>query len=187
MDLVKIIIAIGIAVVIALFIGYGTYTLYEPPKNQYAYNNCYQKFSCDSQMSDCYKQKMYEDCTATVRLSSAYLNCKNDLDKCNLEYEESNPQTIYFRNLTWIFLLFGLALLLVGGFVTIAEAVNSGLIGGGLLLILSGTFNLLFLSKVTKYIQLIIIACVLALLLYLGYKQMGKKEEIEILPEKKKG
>jgi len=134
MRLAKTFLAIGIAVIFAVFIGYGLYVIYEPPK----YGDCYGEL-------DCYR---------------------------NLETRQHE----YSRNSFFILIIIGTITLVAGILLSKMEGIGSGLMGGGILVILwSLAHTWEYWSTFNKYVKLIVLGVVLVILIYLGYKKLEKK------------
>jgi hypothetical protein len=134
MRLAKTFLAIGIAVIFAVFIGYGLYVIYEHPK----YGDCYG--------ADCYE------------------------DFGTRQYE-------YYRNSFFILIIIGTIALVAGILLSKMEGIGSGLMGGGILVILwSLAHTWEYWSSFNKYLKLGALGIVLIILIYLGYRKLERKE-----------
>ncbi|MBN1377185.1 hypothetical protein JW949_02525 [Candidatus Woesearchaeota archaeon] len=144
----KNILSISIMIIFVLFIGYGIETFYSSPKY---YDFCnYSRF---------YDEMDYKDLNDSASIK--------EQEACFNEYD--NVREIYNRNVFIITLIIGLSALLAGALILQSESVSSGIMGGGILTIIYGT--LVFWGNMSKYIRFIILAFVLALLIWLGYKK----------------
>jgi len=180
MRLAKTFLAIGIAVIFAVFISYALYVIYEPPEYYpYRINNCYETYNCQEQISDCHRQfnySNYQYCYTTVTQSAQYKACQELYDKCNEEFEKKNPRYIHSRNSFYILMVIGIITIITGILLTGLEGIGSGLMGGGILVVLwSLVYTRQYWFTLNKYIKLTALGVVLAILIYLGYKKLENK------------
>jgi len=180
MRLAKTFLAIGIAVIFAVFISYALYVIYEPPKDySFKTNDCYKTYNCQQQISDCQRQSNYSDyeyCYSTVTRSTQYKTCQELYDKCNEEFQKKTPQYIHSRNSFYILMVIGIITIITGILLTGLEGIGSGLMGGGILVVLwSLVYTRQYWFTLNKYIKLTALGVVLAILIYLGYKKLENK------------
>jgi len=180
MGLAKTFLAIGIAVIFAVFVSYALYVIYEPPKDySYGSNACYKIYNCEQQIIDCQRQfnySDYQDCYLNVTQSTQYKTCQELYSKCNEEFQKKTPQYIYSRNSFYILIAIGIIAIITGILLTGLEGIGSGLMGGGILVVLWSLFyTYQYWSILNKYIKLIALGVVLAILIYLGYKKLENK------------
>ena len=184
MGLAKTFLAIGIAIIFAVFISYGLSVVYEAPKYDYSssYNNdCSKTYDCQKQIQDCQKQydysdPQYQDCYSNIQQSTEYKTCLEMRDKCNEEYQKQTPRYKHSRNSFYILIVIGIIAIITGIFLTGLEGIGSGLIGGGVLVVLWSLFyTYTYWFTLNKYIKLIALGIVLAILIYFGYKKIEKK------------
>jgi hypothetical protein len=182
MGLAKTFLAIGIAIIFAVFVSYGLHVIYEPPKDySYGSNDCYKTYNCQQQISDCQKQYNYsdtgyQDCYSSVTQSTQYKTCQELYTKCNEEFQKKTPQYIHSRNSFYILLVIGIITIIAGILLTSLEGIGSGLMGGGILVVLwSLIYTRQYWFTLNKYIKLIALGIVLAILIYLGYKKLENK------------
>ena len=188
MSLVKTVLALGIAVIFALFVSYGLYVIYEPPKYDYYSNSqCNQDYNCDKQLDSCFNQNSntkdtpnyyqeVDECESKIRQSLEYKTCLESRDKCNEEFQKQTASYIYSRNSFYILFVIGIIAIIAGIFLTGLEGIGSGLIGGGILVVLwSLAYTWQYWISWSKYIKLIALGLVLLILIYLGYKRIESK------------
>ncbi len=198
MRLAKLFLSIGIAVVFVVFIAYGLYTVYEPPERNHYYGmpdetGCDDKFECRQMLDNCRPEKAplpegefveerlvapdTEECKK-VYSSPEYKQCQDSLKKCKDAWKETAPRTMHARNSMWILILIGIATILASMYVVSAEAIASGLLGGGVLTLL---WMLIYTQEywvdyTSKYLKLVVLGLVLFILLYVGYKKIEKRK-----------
>ena len=161
----SIIITISIAIVLALFIGITIETFYPTPD----YNDF-----CDEK-----DYRIKEDQTRE--------NCEDDGGKWNpnftpegegycdydyycregLENERENHGKIVFI----ISEIIGFIALLVGWLALKKEAVSTGIMGGGAMMVIYGIMR--YWSYAQDYLRLIILGVILAILIVIGYKKLN--------------
>ncbi|MBT4540122.1 hypothetical protein HOC35_01285 [Candidatus Woesearchaeota archaeon] len=191
MGLRKTFLAIGIAIIFALFIGYGLYVFYEMPKGSYG-QDCYEEFKCYD-LSNCTKEVVVEDrmeneeqtmpvpveadpfCHEKLYDSKEYQECEEKRDECRENALLVSPQYAHARFNFFALLIFAAIALIVGVYLKNLEGIGSGFIGGGILLILwSLPYTNLYWFNWNKYIKLAALGLILVLLIYLGYKKLEK-------------
>jgi len=184
MGLARVFLAIGIAVILAIFIGYGLYTIYQPPKYDYSQseNTCYKTYNCNKQIEDCYtsinhnySSPEYAKC-GEYRLTLDYKACNENYDKCNEEYTKQTPQYKYYRNSFFILIALGIISIIIGILLSGLEGIGSGVMGGGILIVIySLIYTWQYWYHLNRYLRLIVIGIVLILLIALGYWKFEKK------------
>lgn len=171
MGLAKTFLAIGIAVIFAVFVAYALYIIYEPPKS-YSYDDCSKTYDCQKQISDCQDQ----DCRSSVTQSAQYKSCLELRDNCKEEFQKQTPRYIHSRNSFYILIVIGIIAIITGIFLTGLEGISAGLMGGGVLVVLwSLVYTWEYWFTLNKYVKLIALAIVLAILIYFGYKKLENK------------
>lgn len=180
MGITKTFLAIGIAIVFAVFIGYGLIIVYEPPKTLYNYSDCYAKFNCQNYFTPCQKpaspiETPNQNCNTNAPNSPEYKNCLDQQAKCEKDFQRKSPQYTYYRNSFFILTFVGIAAI-VGGLLLTVEIISSGLIGGGILVIF---FSLIYTAQYwlafSKYVGLSALGIVLVILVYFSYRKTAKK------------
>lgn len=169
--LAKTFLAMGISVLFVAFVAYGLYALYEPPKAVYTdgENTCYQTFKCEELLT----------------ASNEYRDCIDMRSECNQKAaeERQKPQIIYARNSFIILMSIGLAAIIAGIFLASLEGIGSGLIGGGVLVVVWALiYTARFWMTLHKGIKLAFLGLILGILIYFGYKKLEKKEEVPQAP-----
>ena len=109
--------------------------------------------------------------------SEEYKLCQENYKECRNEYKKTSPKTIYARNSMWVLVIIGIGTILVSLLFVTAEAIKSGLLGGGILTML---WMLIYTSNywidyVSKYVKLAVLGVVLVILIYVGYKKIEKR------------
>ncbi|MFA5175711.1 MAG: hypothetical protein WC413_00410 [Candidatus Nanoarchaeia archaeon] len=182
-DLAKTFLAIGIAVIFAIFIGYGLHVVYEIPTAYSSHNSeCSKTYKCEQQIYDCQKQYtsdsgMARDCYSSVPQTPQYKTCQENLFKCNEEATKKSPQYIHSRNSFYILILIGIITIITGLFLSSLEGIGSGLIGGGVLVVIWSLFyTARYWSTLPKYLKLAALGIVLVVLIYFGYKKLESRQ-----------
>ena len=156
-----------------VFIGYGLITIYEPPSNLHPGDNCYQQYNCYAQPKSCGTE---EKCMPTSQETAEQNQCLEQLAQCEKEAERNSPFLVYYRNSFFILTVIGIITLIGGILISHIEAIGSGLIGGGILVIF---FSLVYTSRYwlnfSKYLGLGVLGIVLAILIFFAYKKAMKK------------
>ncbi|MBD3310572.1 hypothetical protein GF351_05110 [Candidatus Woesearchaeota archaeon] len=190
MGIAKTFLAIGIAVVFAVFVAYGLYVVYEPPKYQYESSDCYQNYDCEEMLEKCYPERnatnqtapmpirvpYKNECIDEVQSSEEYIGCRIARDECEDEFLQTTARYKHSRNSFWILMFIGIAAIVAGMFLNHLEGIGSGIMAGGILVILwSLGYTAEYWFKLNKYIKLFMLGVVLVLLIYLGYKRLEDK------------
>lgn len=178
----NVLLAIAIAIILALFIGYGINTFYKSPK----YNDfCKGSFSERPVIIE----KEDKDCTSVEKNNRALENdCYEDegvprydfddngcrifreCDFCSKDYR--NVRERYNRDVFIITLVLGLISILVGGVVLKLESVSSGVMAGGILTVIYGTLR--YWGDMQDVLRWLILGIVLVILVWIGYKKLKK-------------
>lgn len=166
------ILGISIALILALFIGYGINTFYKPPK--------YENF-CDEQI----RMKIIsseEECLAVGGQWNVAPERIAEENKtiikgfCNPNYtcekEYMGKREIYNRNVFVIAVIAGLISVVLGGIILKLESVSSGIMGGGVLSIIYGTIR--YWGDLADVGRFFILGLVLAALIWIGYRKFKK-------------
>ena len=140
------ILAIAIAIIFVMFVGYGIETFYDSPD--------YSDF-CDER-------------SVLARFEEPQELNKSYFEECREEYDSVREP--YNRNVFIIALVIGMIAIIVGGVILSIESVGSGIMGGGVLLVIYGTMR--YWGEMSKYIRIIILGLVLAVLIWIGYKKL---------------
>jgi len=182
MGLAKTFLAVGISIIFVVFIAYGLYVVYEPPKYNYEKNTCYEQYKCGSFFEKCNKINrsdfgIFDDnCYRNVETNPEYIKCRENFDKCNEEYKKTTERYKNARNSFYILIVIGVMSIIAGMNLNKYEGIGSGFIGGGVLVVLwSLIYTWEYVLTINRYIKLIILGLILVLLVYLGYKRIEKR------------
>jgi len=162
MKLARTFLAIGIAIIFAIFISYGLDVIYDQPDvpyDQTPHRLC----------SDLVPKSESGRTTWTTESREAYDNCLDEKSKENELY-------LHARNSFYILNLIGLAAIIGGMSLKKLEGIGSGLLGGGILVVLwSLGYSWRYWSEFNEYVKLALLGLVLAVLIYFGYKKIEKR------------
>ena len=188
MSLIRTILAIGIAVIFTVFIAYGLYVFYEPPKYEPMGGDCYAKYDCWNKFifSQCEKNKTtsclpngpcpIDNCYQRIQSDKEYLDCQKAEDECNSYNFLQTEKYRNARNSFFILIIIGLAAIISGVYLKHLESIGSGFIAGGVLVILWALpYTWEYWLNWNKYMKLGCLGIVLIVLVYLGYKKLEEK------------
>jgi len=175
----NIIITIAIAILLVIVISYGLFIIYEPPSNLStdSYQQCYQKYNCSNMLQECLSESgAYDrDCYNRIYNSEPYLQCKDLVTKCRDDAERQTPKFKYARNNFYILSAIGLLAIILGILLIKLHGIGSGLIGGGILIILwSLVYTGSYWRLMNRYIHLIVLVVVLLLLIIIAIIKLNK-------------
>jgi len=142
------ILMIAIAIIFALFVGYGIDTFYEAPE--------YEDFCNESSRALPVKPNQTE---------MEEFNAKQN--QCREEYDAASEP--YNRNVFIITLIIGIIAVFLGSFVLKVESVSSGIMAGGVLTLIYGTLR--YWGDMHKYLRFSVLTMVLFILIWIGYKK----------------
>jgi hypothetical protein len=165
----KVLLAIAIAIILAFFIGYGVVTFYDescsqdnyvryPEKINYTLCNDIE-YNYNQQQSECYRQggnPVYETDENGCRIMT-------DCDMCRAHYEK----TVFIINV-----ILGISCVILGGAVLRLPSVSSGIMGGGILVLIYSTVR--YWGLLQDYLRVVILGIVLAVLIWMGYKKLNQ-------------
>jgi len=178
----KTILGIGIALLLALFLGYAVHTFYERPESK---DFC-KEIKPNIEVESC---EDYEPTPTEIRRPIAIPLEKGcycyEIDKeGNKRCETTNPEYTkcwesynaarekYEKNSFIVLVILGLLSVFIGGVLLKVEAVGSGIMGGGVLTLLYAALR--FWGSLPDYGRLLILGIALAVLIWLGYKNFKK-------------
>jgi predicted nucleic acid-binding Zn ribbon protein len=188
MSLKKTALAIGIAIIFAVFIAYGLYVVYEPPK-RYEQSDCFEKYDCGKEMRQCYEAQreeaslgpepvpvdFYDNCSNDLYDNPDYWECIEQRDKCQEEFNKQTERYRHARNSFFVLFVIALGAIITGILLNL-ESISSGLITGGVLIMLwSLIYTAAYWIQWNKYVKLTALGIVLVILIYLGYKKIEQK------------
>ncbi|MBN2454817.1 hypothetical protein JXB11_04710 [Candidatus Woesearchaeota archaeon] len=170
--------AIGIAIVLAMFVNYGIGTFYPGPE--------YEDYCRDEFARVVFPEgKLLENCTVIETPQSLKDSCQQEeghiayerdsfgcptkayCETCDRDYEADRKT--HSGNAFIILVIAGLVCLALG-IVLKVESVATGFLLGGILNILIGTIG--YWDHLHQYLRFILLGIVLALLILLGYKKV---------------
>lgn len=171
-NLKQVALSISIAVVLAFFIGFGIETFYPGPdyeKCNVAYdfpkmvnNNCTQGTTTEEQ--SCY----------TTRGSPVYNHSSGCpvYESCNYCYRDlEDERKPYDRNVFVIASVIGIIAILLGTLKLTHESVSTGIMAGGVLSVLYGTFR--FFPQADNWMRFLAMGLILTILIWIGYKKLN--------------
>ncbi len=187
-NLKKISLTIGIAILFALFIGFTIDAIYPSPKYENyctpAYypqqaklsepSECKNNLNNEAISNTCYKER------GEIRYDYDSDGCPSRMycDLCSADFNNANDK--YSLILFYITALIGIIAIIIGLFMSLSiEAIASGLIFGGILTLLQGTVRVF--GTLGKYSKPIMLGIELAIILLIAYKKRD-----ENLKDKKK-
>lgn len=190
MKLAKTFLAIGISVIFTVFIAYGLYAVYEPPKYETNTStctegqDCYTKFikGCEQKQEcgktgPCSVAPLGENCYEKAEKNPEYQKCRQNFDQCEKDYKKTTEKYRHARNSFYALLVIGILAMTVGAFLTKLEGIGSGFIGGGVLVVLwSLPYTWEYWFELHKYTKVAALGVVLVILVYLGYKKLEKRK-----------
>ncbi len=178
----KISLTVGIAVLFALFIGFTIDAFYEGPNYEdYCDNNYYSHekpvmptvdYTCPPLN---YSQPVYEECIADkgyVAYETDDYGCATTAycETCQVDFDAANK--VYSRNLFFITAILGIAALLIGLMYISLEAIASGFMFGGILVLIYGTIRVF--GDLSKEMRVVVLGLELIILVYLGIRKSKK-------------
>ena len=180
MKIKTIALTVGVAVLFTLFIVFLIDAIYEVPKYE---NYCSQSYyppqpmnvgiiNCTSTYNETLTTKCYKE-KGEVRSKVDANGCETEsyCDYCSKSLNEDMNK--YNKNIFYISALVGIIAILVGLYLPkTIDAIASGFIFGGILILLQGTIRVFAFSELNKFVKVIILGIELILLVYLGYKQL---------------
>jgi len=192
MELMKSFLAIGIAIILALFIGYGVYIVYEPPNIRGSVNRCLDESRQCSALLDGCKQlssdtssQEYLDCLQDTREGKTYLDCLEEVEQCKKDAAAEDPKYKHSRNSFFILISFVIVILVAGFLLSKFEGIGSGFLGGSIILtIWTLVYTARYWLEFNKYVKLATLGVILALLIFFGYRKIDKMVHKATTPPK---
>ena len=179
----QILLAIAIAIIFSLFVGYGISTFYRSPKyddfckgkefpRPYLESAPIEKTNCTYIMPD---KNLTDDCNEKKGNLLANYDDKGCIESyycemCMKNFEDKNE--VYNRNVFIITLILGLTAIIIGGIVLKLASVSSGVLGGGILTVIYGTIR--YWGQMPDVIRFIDLGLVLIVLIWISYKKLKK-------------
>jgi hypothetical protein len=191
-----VLLGIGIALVLVFFIGYGIDTFYKSPKWE-NFCNITKDYSMLNTQESCEMENgrwmpyaaPEKPLSTTDQLSctkqsesegTVILSCIKPAEEiprgyCDAEFncaqEFRDVDSMYNRNVFILCMIFGLAAVIAGTYLKLLS-VSAGIMGGGFLAMFYGSMR--YWSEMNEYFRFSILAIVLAVLIWVGYKKFKK-------------
>ena len=160
MAIKKFLLIIGIALIFAIFFGYAMEALYVAPEYPNDKCMCYSPEKVrPSEADDYYLSEEYQTCQK---------ECNEATDAWNKLMEKHNSKSFI------ILAIISIAAILAGLLINL-EAVSSGILGGGILLLIYSVIR--YWGILNKYVRLGLLGAALIILLYYGYKKVDKAKK----------
>ena len=167
-----VLLAISIALVLAFFIGYGINTFYNVPKYEdFCEGSLIRKIITTEE--DCLEaggQWSVNPETDIVEGKTTIEGFCNPDYTCRKEFEDAREK--YQRNFFIISVILGLIAVVLGGIFLKLESVSSGIMGGGILIMIFGTLQ--YWGNLADIGRFIILGIALAVLMWVGYTKFKK-------------
>jgi len=164
----KIILSIAIAILFVLFVAYAIETIYPSPR--------YERY-CPMIEKQILNQSDCEIYNGTWNIYPNYVPDKtapvgvqgycDPYIKCQKPFESASE--IYNRNLFIVSLILGLIVIVVS-FIFVVESVSSGLMAGGVILIIYGTIR--YWGALSDILRTVMLGAALGILIWIGYKKL---------------
>ena len=182
MDLKSIALTTGIAILFTLFIVFFIDAVYEMPKYESYCNYTYypepQKVmpqNCTIASNELAVQTCYQN-KGESRFSYDRQGCikEQSCDYCSKSYNKANEN--YTRIIFYLSALLAIIAIIVGLYLPQKiDPIASGLIFGGVLILLQGTVRVFAFGQLDKFVKVLVLGIELMLLIWLGYKKLLKK------------
>jgi hypothetical protein len=166
------ILAIAIAIVLALFVGWVIYAFYPGPKwDTYCPNKpvpaTMTQESCAASGGEWVPYAEIQKCPPDQKeCVQGYCDMYS---KCQKSYDAANKN--YTRTIFVAATIIGLICLMLGGFILKLESVSTGIMGGGVLLIIYGILR--YWMDASNYLRVFILGAILVILIWMGYKKLN--------------
>lgn len=164
------ILAISIAIIFLLFIAYGIETFYESPKWEKYCNNTVNKEITVKEQCELLEGEWTDAPKAAAPIKGEITGWCNPYAKCEKEFRSITE--VYNRNIFIATLIIGMIAIITGGLLLNLESVSSGIMSGGVLLLIYGTIR--YWGYMSKYLRFLILGLVLIILIWIGYKKFKK-------------
>lgn len=169
-DVKKILLIIGIAVVLAFFIGQGINLVFNQPQwDQYCNESVYGKPLLAGQVDPSQNRTLCESVN-TSKWMGTYCDFTYE---CQKSFNQDNES--YNKNVFITSIIIGI-LLIVASFAIKQEAISIGVLSGALLLIFYGCMT--YWGQAAKLIRFIILGVALVVLVFIAYKKFGKNDKL---------
>lgn len=161
----SVILAVSIAIVLALFIGISIETFYPTPNYDDYCGERAIPVRLEQTQEYCKSQggKWYADSGPKGEGYCDYdYYCRQELE----DARENHGKFVFI-----ISVIFGFIALLIGWLALKKEAVSSGIMGGGAMMVIYGIIR--YWSYAQDYLRIMILGAILAILIFIGYKKLN--------------
>ena len=165
MNVKKGILIVAIALVLAFFIGYGI-EVFDPTPN---YDQTYRKFNTIYNEQECQTQ---DGTWVKDRCPQPVDGDKNATGYCEAPYDRIDSEKSKHDKIVFIVAVTTGILSIVIGLLFNKDAISTGIVSGGVLLILYGTIR--YWRYANNLLKFVLLGVTLAVLIWLAYKKLDK-------------
>ena len=169
MDKKKVLISIAIALIFALFIGYGIEVFHDAPEmNDYCPDKVYEIDNEKDCTAASGKWQAYEEIPESEPrpVSAVKGNCQNSIE-CYTNYELITAQ---HDKIVFIVAIIVGILAVITGIILKKDVIGTGILSGGILLILYGTLR--YWRHADEILKFVLLGITLAILIWIAYKKL---------------
>jgi len=181
MDAKRIAMVLAITVLLPLFVGLFADAAYQEPKYENYCNSSYngygskpipaQSVNCtyntDPKQDKCYSDGGQPEYNYTQQGCSYFTSC----NMCSKDF--NTAQQMYYRNLFFILLPIGLAIVIIGIYLVV-DYIGAGLMFAGLIVMFYATFR--YFSDMSKVLRALVILIELLVIMWIGYKKIEERK-----------
>ena len=184
MDIKRAAMVVGIIVLLPLFIGLFFDAIYQAPKyedfcNNSMYSapmaapaklnpNCNCSITCDYNYGKDYEKCVNSKGNANFKYDSNGCQIYESCDYCSVHFNDA--QSLYNRNLFFIIAPVGLAMIILGIYISV-NYIAAGLMFGGIITMFYATMR--YFSEMSKLLRALVILAELLVIIWIGYKKIG--------------
>ena len=190
MEIKKVALTLGIAILFALFIVFLVDAIYEQPKYEDFCSYQYYPTKAPSLSDNCttvYNENLVNSCIKEKgevrdRLDEKGCQIESYCDYCSRDFNSVNSK--YNKNIFYISAIVGILAILAGLFLPkTIDAIASGLMFGGIIVLLQGTVRVF--GDLGKWMKVIVLGIELVILVWIGYKKVSDRKEVKKVKSKK--
>ncbi len=181
MEIKKVALTIGIAVLFTLFVVFFVEAVYEQPKYEdyCSYDPYREPMPLRKNQEECplsYNQELFNGCIeqkGEIRYKINESGCQVDpyCDFCGRDFNQTNEH--YNRNIFFISAIIGIVAIILGLYMPKKfDAISSGFIFAGILILLQGTVRVF--GDLEKWPRVIVLGIELVILILIGVKKIRK-------------
>src|SRR3989344_144461 len=181
MEIKKVALTVGIAVLFTLFVVFFVDAVYEQPKyeNYCNYSPYREPLPLGKSQEECplsYNHELFDECIkqkGEIRYRTDEIGCQVDpyCDFCGKNFSETNAH--YNRNIFFIAAIIGIAAIIAVLYMAKKfDAISSGFIFAGILILLQGTVRVF--GDLEKWPRVIVLGVELVILILIGIKKIRK-------------